>query len=355
MALVIDRRVGLGDDVGFLAVGGEVIDLVGDAAVLDLAIRRFEEAEFVDAREGRQRRDQTDVRAFRRFHRADAAVVRRMNVADFEAGAVAGQTARPEGGEAALVGQLGQRIDLVHELRELAAAEEIADDGGQRLRVDELLRRHAFDALIEQRHALLDEALGAGQADAALVGEQFADGADAAAAEMIDVVQAAFALFQAQEILGGGDQIFLGQDAGIAALDAELLVDLVTADAAEVVALRIEEQPLDERAGVGGGRRIAGAQAAVDVLEGLLLVLGGILLHALDDDPLVHGGVHDADLVDAEFGDLLDDRLGQRLEGAGDHDALVGVDGVLDQHLVLEVVELLGLLDASGPRCRRTA
>ena len=71
----------------------------------------------------------------------------------------------------------------------LAAAEEIADDGGERLRIDQLLRRHAFDALIEQRHALLDQALGAGQTDAALVGEQFADGADAAAAEMIDVVQ----------------------------------------------------------------------------------------------------------------------------------------------------------------------
>ena len=48
----------------------------------------------------------------------------------------------------------------------------------------------------------------------------------------------AFALFQAEEILGGGNQIFLGQNAGVAALDAELLVDLVAADAAEVIALR---------------------------------------------------------------------------------------------------------------------
>ena len=95
-----------------------------------------------------------------------------------------------------------------------------------------------FDALIEQRHALLDEAFGAGQADAALVGEQFAHGADAAAAEMIDVVQRAFALLEAEQILGRGDQVFLGQDARVAALDAELLVDLVTAHAAEVVALR---------------------------------------------------------------------------------------------------------------------
>ena len=85
--------------------------------------------------------------------------------------------------------QLGQRIDLVHELRELAAAEEIADDRRKRLRVDQLLRRHGFDALIEQRHALLDQALGAGQAHAALVGEQFAHRAHAAAAQVVDVVQ----------------------------------------------------------------------------------------------------------------------------------------------------------------------
>ena len=131
-----------------------------------------------------------------------------------------------------------------------------------------------LDALIEQRHALLDQAFGARQADAALVGEQFAHRADAAAAEMVNVVQLTFALFEAEQILRGGHQIFLGQDAGIAALDAELLVDLVTAHAAQIVTLGIEEQPLDQRAGVGGGRRIAGTQAAVNVLERLFLVLG---------------------------------------------------------------------------------
>jgi hypothetical protein len=43
-------------------------------------------------------------------------------------------------------------------------------------------------------HALAHETLGAGQAHAALVGEQLAHGADAAAAEVIDVVDHALAL-----------------------------------------------------------------------------------------------------------------------------------------------------------------
>ena len=156
----------------------------------------------------------------------------------------------------------------------------------------------------------------------------------------------AFALFEAEQILGGGHQVFLGQDAGIAALDAEFLVDLVTADAAQIVTLGVEEQPLDQRAGVGGGGRIAGAQAAVNVLEGLLLVLGRVFLEALDDDAVVDGGIHHPDFGDAQFGDLFDDRLGERLEGAGDHDALVRVDGVLDQDLVLDVLQLFRVLDA---------
>src|SRR5881394_1433702 len=109
-----------------------------------------------------------------------------MHVANFESSAITGETARPESRQAAFVGQLGERVDLIHELRELRTAEEVADDRRQRLRVDELLRRHRFQALIEQRHALLHEALGASQTDTALIGEQFADGTNTAAAQMID-------------------------------------------------------------------------------------------------------------------------------------------------------------------------
>src|SRR6202044_3075328 len=88
-------------------------------AVLDATVRRLDEAVLIDAREARERRDQADVRAFRRLDRANAAVVSRVNVADFEAGALTRQTARPKGGEATLVRDLRQRVGLVHELREL--------------------------------------------------------------------------------------------------------------------------------------------------------------------------------------------------------------------------------------------
>jgi len=90
--------------------------MLRDAPVLDFSIRRFQEAEIVDARKGGQRRDEADVRAFRRLDRADAAIVRRVDVADFEARAVAAQAARPSADRRVCV-STRQRVDLVHELR----------------------------------------------------------------------------------------------------------------------------------------------------------------------------------------------------------------------------------------------
>ena len=54
---IVDLSVRLGDDLAFLLVGGEVVDLVGDAAVLDHAVRRLDEAELVDAGVGGERID----------------------------------------------------------------------------------------------------------------------------------------------------------------------------------------------------------------------------------------------------------------------------------------------------------
>src|SRR5947209_2522039 len=57
--------------------------------VNDLTVRRFNEAELVDAREARERRDKSDVRPLRRLNRADATVVRRVNVAHLKPCALA--------------------------------------------------------------------------------------------------------------------------------------------------------------------------------------------------------------------------------------------------------------------------
>ena len=189
----------------------EIDDLLGDPAVLDLAVRALDEAVFVHPRKGRQRVDQADIRAFRRLDRADAAVMRRVHVAHLEAGALAGQTARAKRREAALVGDLRQRVGLVHELRELRGAEELAHRRRRRLGVDQVLRHDVAD--LDRRHALLDRALHAQEADAVLVLHQLADRAHAAVAEIVDVVDLALAVAELDQRLDDRDDVLLAEHA----------------------------------------------------------------------------------------------------------------------------------------------
>jgi hypothetical protein len=201
-----------------------------------LAVGRFDEAVLVHPREGGERVDQADVRAFRRLDRAHPAVVGRVHVAHLEARALAGQTARPERREAALVRDFRQRVGLVHELRQLRGAEELAHRRRGRLRVDQVLRHHRVD--LDRRHALLDRALHAQQADAVLVLHQLADRAHAAVAEVVDVVDVALAVAQVHQRLDAGDDVFLAQRAlRVLGIEREAHVHLHAAHGGQVVAL----------------------------------------------------------------------------------------------------------------------
>ena len=99
--------------------------------------------------------------------------------------------------------QFREGVDLVHELGQLGTAEEVAHDGAERLRVDQLAGRDAFNVLVDEGHAFLHQAFRAGEAHAALVGHEFAHGAHAAAAQVVDAGHHPFTLLEAQEILEG--------------------------------------------------------------------------------------------------------------------------------------------------------
>ena len=261
--LRVERLVGLGDDVPLLLIGGEVVDLVGDLALRDLAVRRLDEAVRVDARKRRERADEADVRAFRRLDRAHAAVVARVHVADFEACALARQAAGSQRRQTALVSQAGDRVGLVHELRQLARTEELLDGGDDWPDVDERLRGDLVDVL--RGHALSHHALHAREADPELVLDQLAHRADAAIAEVVDVVDVGLvaALPQLHKVGDRSLDVFRGERRLLVRqVQAQLLVDLVATDLGEVVTLRVEEQPVEQRAGGLDRRRLAGTQDA---------------------------------------------------------------------------------------------
>src|SRR5262249_48355588 len=77
---LVEHGVRLCDGVLTFFDRREVNHFAGDLATSDFAVRCFDKAVFVDARVGRHGVDQTDIRTFRRFNRADTAIVGRVHV-----------------------------------------------------------------------------------------------------------------------------------------------------------------------------------------------------------------------------------------------------------------------------------
>ncbi|MBG9885526.1 hypothetical protein ABE10_02770, partial [Bacillus toyonensis] len=166
---------------------------------------------------------------------------------------------------------------------------------------------------------------------------ELADRADATVAEVVDVVDgksdlrrlaAADALeglharVDADEVLDGLDDVLDRQHrVGERLVEAQLLVDLVTTHLGEVVALRVEVEVVQQRAGGLRGDLLARTELAVDVAERVLLGEDRVLRQRLLDR--------------GESGELCQDLLAghaQRLEEDGDRLLALAVDA--HAHLV---------------------
>ena len=301
-AVRVQRGVRLGDHVAVLDIGGHVHHVVGDTAIHHPAVGRLDEAEVIHLRVTAQTGNQADVGAFGRLDGADAPVVRAVYVAHVEARALAGEAARPQRRDAALVTQVGERIGLVFELRELAAAEELAHRRYDGAVVHQLGGGRRIG--VPQQHALAHAPRHAAHAHAELVGEQLAHRADAAVAEVVDVVfrdrhldgHAVFvrshrdrfqALLKRHQVTDSVDQaripkaaVFKGQQGPFLAPSAQLGVHLEAARLAQVVALGVGEQSVEVLNRLVALGRIAGAQHREEAQQGLVgiharaLVLG---------------------------------------------------------------------------------
>ncbi len=337
-AFVVHGRVRLGDHVLALLDRGEVDDLLGDLAVLDLAVRRLQEAVAVGAGVHRQRVDQADVRAFRGLDRADATVVRRMHVAHLEAGAFAGQAARAQRGDAALVRDLRQRVVLVHELRQLAGPEEFLDRGRHRLGVDQLLWHQAL--ALGDGQTLLDRALDAHQAQTELVLGHLAHAADTSVAQVVDVVGAAVAVAQVDQDLEHIQDVLGRQHAlALVGLATHAAIELHPPHGGEVVAILREEQVGEQVLRGVLGRRLARTHHAVDLDLRLQLRLGRIQTQGVRHvrTMIVVVGVDGLQGLHALGAQLVQQFLGQRVVGAGDQLAGGLVDHALGQHAAQQV------------------
>ena len=426
-AVFVHRLGGLGNDELVLHIGGHIVHLFGDAAsgLIHLSIGGLNEAVPVDAGIGGQIGNQADVGTFRRLDGAQAAIVAVVNVPHVEGGPVPAQTAGAQGGHAPLMGELCQGIGLVHELAQGGGTEELLDGGGDGADVNQGLG--GDDVQVLDGHALPNYPLHAGEADAELILEQLAHAAQAAVAQMVDIVGIAHPVGQTVEVIDGrhdivhndvlgnqvvqvvldglnqvlalvlgqqvledgvahplGDAVFLRvevhkvlhvhhvvgehldrrpvqvQDGLVDALgvqlhgpltgenlaglgndlpgggvrhrlkqllavqsapDSQLFVELVPAHGGQVIPPGVEEQAVDER--LGGVHRggLAGAELSVNLQQGLLVGLAGVLLQ----------GGHNAGVLPEELQNLPVGLGAHRADEAGHRQLAVLVNAHIEQ------------------------
>ncbi len=209
-----------------------------------------------------------------------------MHVAHLKAGTLTREAARAQGRHAALVGDLGQRVGLVHKLRQGVGTKECVDDRRYCLCVDQVdWGEHLVVAHI---HALAYGAGHAGQAHAKLVVELLAHGAHAAVAQVVDIIDVGLAVDKADEVLDDLDDVLAGEHSHVVGgRQAQLLVDAETAHIAQVITLLAEEKVVDHLAGAGVIRRLGVAQLPVYVVDCLFLRVAGILGERVEDDGIV--------------------------------------------------------------------
>ncbi len=268
--------------------------------------------------------------------------MRGVHVTDFKARALTAQTARPKGAQAPLVGQFGQWIRLIHELRELTAPEEITNHGGQSLRIDEFLGSQFLRLRVQKHHAVARQTFRARQSDPALILHQFAHRANAAAAEMVNIINRAFATAQTDEILDSRDKIFLFEDAAfVLGVKAQLLLNLIAPHPAQIVAARIKEQALEKLTRIRGRRGIARTQLVIDFLQ---RVVGAgnatFLADALQNQPVIPAHIHHVNRGNTGGLQLFQQVRGNRLKFLDQYTLAVRIHHVIFDHAAFELLRL---------------
>ncbi len=131
-----------------------------------------------------------------------------VHVAHLKPGPVTGKTARPERRQTPFVRQLAQRVVLIHKLRKLGGAEELLDRRGNRLDINQTLRRNPFQIL--RRHTLAHHAFQTGKPDTVLVLQKLAYRTDTAVAQMVNIIVMPGGIFQMHIVVDGCKYIVFG-------------------------------------------------------------------------------------------------------------------------------------------------
>ena len=141
MSFLIQGLIRLSNHELIFLVRSKVYRLIGYHRVTWIClvhhqVRCLDEPVLVDSCIGSQGVNQTDVRSFRGLDRTHSSVVGIVYISYLETCTISGKTAGSQCGKSSLMGKLGKRIILVHELRQLGGTEEFLYRCRYRLNVD---------------------------------------------------------------------------------------------------------------------------------------------------------------------------------------------------------------------------
>ncbi len=130
-----------------------------------------------------------------------------MNVTHFEAGPFPAESSRSKCAEPSFMCQFSQRIRLVHELGQLATAEEFLDGCSYRPYIYQRLGSDDVDVLYG--HPFLYDPLHPGKTDPELILQELTHTAQSSVAEMIYIIILTHFIAQIDEVIDGCYYIFL--------------------------------------------------------------------------------------------------------------------------------------------------
>ncbi len=159
----------------------------------------------------------------------------------------------------------GQWVGLVHELRQLRRAEEFAHRSHSRFRIDQIIRHDS--RYIDARHALLNGALHPKQANTILVLQKLTNRTNAAVTKVIDIIDIALAVFQIDQFLDYGKNVFFAQRRNrVFCIQLKPHVELNPANSRQIITLAIEEQAFEQSLCGFLGRRLTWTHDLIDRL-----------------------------------------------------------------------------------------
>ncbi|MPM32006.1 hypothetical protein SDC9_78564 [bioreactor metagenome] len=139
------------------------------------------------------------------------------------------------------MGHLGQRIGLVHELGQLACSEKRVDYRRQGFGVYKVDRGEYL--IVPYIHPFPDGSCHTGQTDTELVGQLFANSPDPSVAQVVDIVNNSFGVYQLDQVTDNFNNVLFCQYPGlIGNVEVELMVEPVPSNLAKVVSFIGEEQ-----------------------------------------------------------------------------------------------------------------